>query len=327
MGSFDDRQCPHYGPNWLMKENATSFPADIKGCMKDCILSLFWPRKDIAGFFEKHGCTKGEVSSLQLDGENGLKRHEITDALFRKLDARPDNGLGPYRAMLQSLLAWSHFDPYYFDKLRKLDRVAATRNLDHLKQLQEIRDAKIKTDRERRATHEAARQKPTTTLSELRVEYLDLLADKTSRQERGYALERILTELARLSSLETTEAFRVNGEQIDGAVKFDGEHYLIEAKWQEKSASNEPVYQFAGKVSGKLYGRGLFISVNGFSAEVVRSLITGKEIQTLFVDGEDLILVLEEHLNFREMIDRKVKAAQTKGIIYVHPISGAEKKP
>lgn len=35
-----------------------SFPADIKGCMKDCILSLFWPRKDIVGFFEKHGCTK-----------------------------------------------------------------------------------------------------------------------------------------------------------------------------------------------------------------------------------------------------------------------------
>ncbi|MDO8769351.1 MAG: hypothetical protein Q7K57_11740 [Burkholderiaceae bacterium] len=52
----------------------------------------------------------------------------------------------------------------------------------------------------------------------------------------------------------------------------------------------------------------------------------GKEIQTLFVDGEDLILVLEGHLNFRDLIDRKVKAAQTKGLIYVHPISGAEKK-
>ena len=24
-----------------------TFPADIKGCMKDCILSLFWPRRDI----------------------------------------------------------------------------------------------------------------------------------------------------------------------------------------------------------------------------------------------------------------------------------------
>ena len=302
-----------------------TFPADIKGCMKDCILSLFWPRKDIVGFFEKHGCSKAELSGLQIEGESSLKRHEIIDVLFAKLDARSDNGLGPFRAMLQSLLAWSHFDPYYFDKLGKLDRSAATRHLDHLKQLQEIRDAKIKADRERRATQEAARQQPTTTLEDLRTEYLDLLGDKTSRQQRGYALERILAELARISRLETTEAFRVNGEQVDGAVKFDGEHYLIEAKWQEKSASNEPVYQFASKVAGKLYGRGLFISVNGFSAEVVRSLIMGKEIQTLFVDGEDLILVIEGHLNFREMIDRKVKAAQTRGLIYVHPISGAEK--
>lgn len=304
----------------------SSFPADIKGCMKDCILSLFWPRKAIVGFFEKHGCTKAEVGRLQINGENAPKRHEIVDALFETLAARPDNGLGPFRAMLQSLLTWSHFDPYYFEKLRKLDQAAATRNLEHLRQLQEIRDSKIKADRVRRATQEAVRQQPTASLAELRTEYLDLLANKTSRQQRGYALERILAELARLSRLETTEAFRVNGEQVDGAVKFDGEHYLIEAKWQEKSASNEPVYQFAGKVAGKLYGRGLFISVNGFSLEVIRSLVIGKEIQTLFIDGEDLILVLEGHLTMREMIDRKVKAAQTKGLIYVHPISGTEKK-
>jgi hypothetical protein len=302
-----------------------SFPADIKGCMKDCILSLFWPRKDIVGFFEKHGCTKAEISNLQLEGENALKRHEVVDALFNALAARSDSGLGPLRAMLQSLLNWSQFDPYFFDKLRKLDRSAAHRNLEHLRQLQEIRDAKIKADRERRAAQEAVHQQPTASLEQLRAEYLDLLANKTSRQQRGYALERILAELSRLSHLETTEAFRVVGEQVDGAVKFDGEHYLIEAKWQERSASNEPVYQFAGKVTGKLYGRGLFISVNGFSPEVIRSLVIGKEIQTLFVDGEDLILVLEGHLNMREMIDRKVKAAQTKGLIYVHPISGAPK--
>jgi hypothetical protein len=162
-----------------------SFPADIKGCMKDCILSLFWPRKDIVGFFEKHGCTKAEIAPLQLEGEHALKRHEVVDALFSALAARSDNGLGPFRAMLQSLLSWSHFDPYYFDKLRKLDRNTANKNLEHLRQLQEIRDAKIKADRERRAAQEAARKQPTASLDQLRAEYLDLLADKTSRQQRG----------------------------------------------------------------------------------------------------------------------------------------------
>jgi hypothetical protein len=59
--------------------------------------------KDIVGFFEKHGCSKAELSGLQIEGESGLKRHEIIDVLFAKLDARSDNGLGPFRAMLQSL--------------------------------------------------------------------------------------------------------------------------------------------------------------------------------------------------------------------------------
>ena len=34
-------------------------------------------------------------------------------------------------------------------------------------------------------------------------------------------LEKILLELGRLSRLEVTEPFRVIGEQIDGAVKYD----------------------------------------------------------------------------------------------------------
>jgi len=122
-----------------------------------------------------------------------------------------------------------------------------------------------------------------------------------------------------------TEPFKVIGEQIDGAIKFDGEHYLIEAKWQETAASNEPVYQFVGKVEGKMYGRGLFVSVHGFTENVVQSVGRGKALRTVFVDGEDLVFVVEEQLSFSDMVDKKVKAAQTKGLIYVNPLSGKSK--
>lgn len=227
--------------------------------------------------------------------------------------------------MLQSLLNWSRFDPYYFDNLKKLDRSKAQKCLDHLLQLQEIRDAKIISDREKRETAEAAKQRPQISLSGLRDEFLDLHAGKTTPSKRGYALESILSGLSKLASLEMTEPFKVNGEQIDGAVKYDGEHYLIEAKWQDKVASNEPVYQFVGKVEGKMYGRGLFVSINGFSDHVVTSVVAGKAIKTIFVDGEDIVLVLEGHLSFSQMLDSKIKAAQTKGLIYVHPISGVVK--
>jgi hypothetical protein len=227
--------------------------------------------------------------------------------------------------MLQSLLKWSRFDPYYFDKIKKLDRSAAEKSLNHLRQLQEIRDAKIVADREKREAAEKSKQQPQTTLPALRELFLDLHSGKLNAQKRGYALESILGELSKLEDLELTEPFKVMGEQIDGAIKYDGEHYLIEAKWQEKEASNEPVYQFVGKVEGKMYGRGIFVSINGFSENVVRTIVLGKAIKTIFVDGEDLVLVLEDHLSFVQMLDRKIKAAQTKGLIYVNPITGISK--
>ncbi len=249
----------------------------------------------------------------------------MVDSMFGQLAARTDNGLGPFRAMLQSLTKWERFDPYYFEKLGKLDRSTAENHLEHLKQLTEIRDAKIHEDRKRRVAKEVEEQLPRRSLPRLRDDFLALHTGSLKPQERGYALEKILAELARLESLEVTDPFRVSGEQIDGTIKYDGEHYLVEAKWQDKSAANEPVYQFVGKIEGKMYGRGLFISVHGFSDNVIQSIVQGKAIKTMFVDGEDLVLVLEHQISFRDMIDKKVKAAQTKGLVYIQPITGTEK--
>ncbi|SHJ84940.1 restriction endonuclease [Desulfofundulus thermosubterraneus] len=300
-----------------------SFPADIKGAMRDCILKILWPKDDIVSFFKDNGCTSSDIRSLGNYKE--LSRAAIVDKMFSRLSAKPDGGLGPFRAMLHSLINWSHFDSYYFDKLRKLDRTVAQRAIEHLRQLQEIRDHKIKEERKRREAQSAEAQKATKTLEELKRQHIALIQGNVTCQERGYALESILQELAKLAQLEVTEPFRINGEQIDGAIKFEGEHYIIEAKWQDKAATNEPVYQFAGKVEGKLYGRGIFISVNGFSEEVVRSLVVGKAIKTIFVDGADIMLVLEGFLSFSELLDKKVKAAQTKGLIYIDAITGKSK--
>lgn len=291
--------------------------------MKNCILSLLWPKKDVVGFFSDHGCTPADLKVVS-DYEQ-LSRVAIIDKVFAHLTSKADGGLGQFRAMLQSLVQWSHFDPYYFDNLKKLSRESAETNLEHLRQLTEIRDARIQGERERRIAAEAASKNPTVTLVEIRERYLALHSNEGSRQRRGYELEEILLELAKLSSLEVTEPFKVKGEQIDGALKFDGEHYLLEAKWQEKEAANEPVYQFAAKVEGKMYGRGIFVSVHGFSENVVESLTVGKALRTVFVDGEDLVLVVEGLITLSEMLDHKVRAAQTRGHIYVHPITESPK--
>jgi hypothetical protein len=45
----------------------------------------------------------------------------------------------------------------------------------------------------------------------------------------------------------------------------------------------------------------------------------------MFIDGGDIMMVLEGYLSFSEMIDKKVKAAQTKGLIYVDAVTGKSK--
>lgn len=39
----------------------STFPKDIMDSMKGCILSIFWPKKDIVDFFQKSGCTQREL--------------------------------------------------------------------------------------------------------------------------------------------------------------------------------------------------------------------------------------------------------------------------
>lgn len=300
-----------------------SFPSDIKGAMRECILKILWPKKDIVQFFADNGCTKSDIAVIGNPQDS--HRYQLVDKMFEHLSAKTDGGLGPYRAMLQSLTTWSQFDSYYFNTLAKLNRTDADRSIAHLKQLQEIRDHRLKEEKRARETKEAEAKSPKKTLSKLKPRYIELLQGAVAAARRGYELEEILQELGKLSVMEVTEPFRVNGEQIDGAVKFEGEHYLIEAKWQGKASANEPVYQFVSKIEGKFYGRGIFVSVNGFSENVVSSLVHGKAIKTIFVDGEDLMMVLENLQSFSQMLDKKVKAAQTKGQIYINAVTGKNK--
>lgn len=300
-----------------------TFPSDIQACMRDCILAVMWSKDDIYSFFKNH-CTQSDLKVLD-NYKDKLTRVAMIDRVFDHLASSVDGGLGSFRAMLKSLEEWSYFDPYYFDTLKKLDRNKAKNTIDHLRQLREIRDARMQAQRERQEEIKRSQQEARQTIEALKKSFLDLHSGKIPVQKRGYELEKILLELGRLSGLEVTEPFRVNGEQIDGTVKYDGEHYLIEAKWQDQAASNEPVYQFVGKVEGRMYGRGIFVSVHGFSDYVVRSIAIGKAIKTFFVDGEDLVCVLEERLSFSQLIDRKVKAAQTRGEIYIHPLSETSK--
>lgn len=49
------------------------------------------------------------------------------------------------------------------------------------------------------------------------------------------------------------------------------------------------IYQFRGKVEGKLVGTiGVFISMSGFSNDAADALVAGKVISTVLFNGDDM---------------------------------------
>ncbi len=289
--------------------------------MKGCILSIFWPKKDIIDFFKNASCTSKE---LIMESEyKELPRAKIVDIVFSNLEKRSDLGIGQFRAMLKQLTEWDYFDPYYFKKLNKLDEDEAKKNITHLKQLQEIRDYKIKQERQRQDELERKRKDISISINELKDTFLNLFSgkdqdgNKINNQRRGYLFEEFLRKLFLNEKIEVTGPFKITGEQIDGAIKYEGEHYIIEAKWHDKWSASDSLYPFAAKVEGKMYGRGIFISINGFSSDAVQALVTGKALRTILVDGGDLVPITEGMYTLRELLDGKIKAAQTMGRIYV----------
>lgn len=299
--------------------DAPEFPLDLKSIMKDCILALFWKKQKIIEFLEQSGCSATDLSVVRAPS-NEMRRFEIVSDVFFRVGRRPDNGFSIFQTMLARLNEWDYFDPYWFDKEQRLDRAHANERLGELRRMLAQRNAKTefqrKAAKKAQAVHIASQD-----VSGLLSDFRKLAQGKLKPQERGYEFEKFLKRLFDQQNIGMSDGFRLKGEQIDGTFKFEGENYITEAKWHEALISTNALYQFAAKAEGKMYGRGVFISVNGYSSDSIHQFVVGKAIKTILIDGEDLILVLEGLLSLSSMLDAKIRAAQTRGDIYVHPMT------
>jgi hypothetical protein len=90
----------------------------------------------------------------------------------------------------------------------------------------------------------------------LRQERDDLanLKNGITPQTRGRKFERWLNQLLSEENLEPRTAYRPKGEEVDGSFIYRDRTYLIEAKWIADEVLASTIYQFKGKVDGKLVG-------------------------------------------------------------------------
>ncbi len=146
-------------------------------------------------------------------------------------------------------------------------------------------------------------------------------ADETSsdatgetKRQRGRDLERILNGALSDAGLSPRTSYRPQGEEIDGSFVLSGRTFLLEAKWTAEALPASSIYQFRGKVEGKLVGTvGVFVSMAGFSKDAVDALVAGKIINVLLTDGDDIRALVDGKIDLESALNLKLRAAAETG--------------
>jgi len=134
---------------------------------------------------------------------------------------------------------------------------------------------------------------------------------------RGFAFEKFLYNLFLYSEMDPKASIRTIGEQIDGSFYFQNETYLLEAKWQSKQTNQADLLVLRGKIEGKAtWSRGVFISYSGYTEEALIAFSKGKSTNMIGLSGQDLYLILERKLDFKDILYRKVRNSAETGEFY-----------
>jgi len=286
--------------------------------LKEALTNIYWYKSDLRSFIMN---TISEPSILSRLNWNEYKRNIVTtliDFLSRNQDIYQNDLLRLMTEVIK-INDFSHLERLDDGKKKAQKAKESVKALETLlKGHSDLIEEQKKYEERRKHIHEkilkttGVKEK----LEKLRKEYF-LLVSSTEHQKRGYQLEKILKELFTLFDLDPKAAFKVKGEQIDGAFTFENTDYLLEARWQQDPVSTKELDSFSGKLGRKLENTlGLFLSINGFSEDSVKAHAAGRKLMIL-VDGSDLMAVLEGRIDLIQLLLRKRRHASQTGNIYL----------
>jgi hypothetical protein len=291
------------------------FTDEIEVLIKEGISNLYWfkpyLRKCWLGASVPEKLTAALFAETDIEGKPLTKRR-LMDRLYEQLrKADYNRRLEVSRNFVRLLVEQKAFTKQAPEHRVEVAERAALKLREELSKQREQQEYRESV---RRRASQAQRDTYDSQRSKLNYRFIDAM--KLEPQKRGLELEPVFAELVRISGIPVEESFRIEGEQIDGALKYDGHYYLIELKWRSDKADQAQIASLYLKVEGKMDARGIFISMNGFSSEVLQSLPRGKEVKVILLDGQHLTNVLCGHYSLQELLEHAVGHASLRSNIY-----------
>jgi hypothetical protein len=289
-----------------------SLPYDIHEAMVQCFGKCFYYKDKVAAFMRSSGVPRVLVDKYRNEFKFVWAKKVLSEL------GETEEGQVIQRRILTELCRLRDVpDPNVPDRDAALD---ALRNLKRLAVEHDLGVGGTKESATRRHEVLMGKQKLVAEragkLQDLHRKFCDGVKD-SDRQRAGYSLEDLLKELFAQFEIDFRKSYKTQTEQIDGHLNFEGFDYLLEARWRSDLPTVQEIGGFKVKVDRKLEStRGLFVSIQGFRPEVVAAF-EGQGCNIIFVNGEDLVYILEGAIDLRDGLKFKIEKAAQEGRCFV----------
>ena len=291
----------------------TTLPGDIKAAMIEVCGRTFWYKGPLFSMF----ATAGIPDQMYIKYEDEVK-FKIARYVIADLERLGEDGSLCLRRLLTELCRLRDLaDPFVPDRDSGLDALRTLKTLAARHDLL-IREPQAPVKTTVAGAEESPQQVPNraSRLEELRLEFTRAFAS-SDRAGRGYDLERLLKGLFAAFEIQYRKSYRTEAEQIDGAFSFGGFDYIVETRWRADVPTLQELMAFKGKVDRKIEStRGFFVSVVGFREDIIQSLREAGQAKLVFMDGEDLTLILEGRVSLTDGLQAKADKASQEGVTY-----------
>jgi len=279
--------------------------------LKDTLSIVFWYKKSLVDYL-KLSVSNGETIISKIDWQSNYKRETVS--IF--IDYLVKNNANEDLIYIIGDLS----KKTDFNELKKSDNydeliIKAQNNIQSLQDIYQTH-ANIVLEQEKR---EIAKEKYQEKIKSKQYfeEKLDELKQKFYKSfslepiQRGFEFEKILTQLNNLFDLDAIGSYRITGEQIDGAFSLNSTEYILEAKWHSNPIDHTHIINFIEKINTKLDNTlGLFISHSAFTDRAIQK---ANQKNLILMDGEDLLYVLENKIDYIELLRNKKRHASETG--------------
>lgn len=274
----------------------TKFPIELQFYLIDALCEVFYWKKPLRHFMSSMQIPRNLyelfLASLRIE----TKRVAL-EQLFEGLTNTPNNiGDDVFSRITSTLISWKNLSA-------SSDKVSAKNAIEELRKAYE---EYILIGAEQNTSNHSSFSGSRESQEKLLQRYYELVKSDNP-QSRGLLFEKLLIDIFGFEEIEAEGAFKLDGEQIDGAFLLKDIHYLLEAKWQKNSVAPKDIAWFKQKIDRKMSGtRGLFISINGFTDGAVRTANESRLV--ILMDGDDLhyVLSLTSDINLRHLLNHKI---------------------